>query len=86
MICPSCSEGELRVTNTYRATESASTRSKVCLACGERFTEVLCLSPARRRGEGAAAIASALKREAEKEGAADPETDDSRSPSHKQEP
>ena len=78
MICPECGIGKLKVTNTYRATEQASTRSKVCLHCGQRFTEVLRLTPANKRGEGAAAVA----RQLQKERADQPESADPQAPSH----
>ncbi len=64
MKCPACGIGELRVTNCYRAHERASTRSKVCNHCGQRFTETLILEEANKRGEGAAAKAARLRHEA----------------------
>lgn len=71
MKCPACKTGELRVTNTYSAGDRASTRSKVCLNCGQRYTETLLLEPANRRGEGAAAVASRLRREMQESGKED---------------
>jgi hypothetical protein len=61
MICPECGVGELRVTHTYRAHEEASTRTKACTHCKQKFTEVLLLQRADRRGQGAAAVATRIR-------------------------
>ena len=66
MKCPECGKGELRVTHCFQAHERASTRTRVCNECGEKYTEVRELLPARRRGEGAAAVAAKLRREVER--------------------
>ncbi len=83
MKCPKCNIGDLRVTNTYRASQRAATRSKVCTHCGQRFTETLILSEANRRGEGAFARASQLRDE---EGATSASAGGPRGPSHIQDP
>lgn len=62
MICPSCVIGVLRVTHTYKAGERASTRTKVCPSCEQKYTEVILLQEANGRGQGAAAVAAQIKK------------------------
>jgi transcriptional regulator NrdR family protein len=63
--CPECGVGLLRVTHTYTAIEGkSSTRTKRCTECGQRYTEVLQLEKAEKRGQGAAAVASRIRQKA----------------------
>lgn len=67
MRCQKCG-GDIPVTHTVRALETAIVRSRKCVACGQRYTEVGIIEPANKYGEGYWAVAKKLRKKKEVDG------------------